>query len=161
MKEWWLNLSLREKQTVSLGAGVLAAILIYLILWAPLSYKVNQLRSTLQHSQQLLVWMQKTDQQIQTLQKISKKSHSFPTTASLLSLIQNQINQSPLAKNLSQLKQADNDTVQVSFQQIEFDKLISWLIQVWQQHGLILTQIAITPSGPPGIVTAEFILKQG
>jgi len=159
MKEWWFNLNLREKQTVSLGVAVTIMALLYGLIWSPLHTSVNALRDQIQHNQQLLSWMQTADQQIQAAAKMTPTPTVTHNAASWLSIVQDNVKQSPLAKNLTQLVQADNDSVKLTFQQVDFDLLISWLTELWQQQGLVVTQLTITSGSTPGIVGAEFILK--
>jgi type II secretory pathway component PulM len=160
MKEWWLNLNLREKQTISIGIIIAIIGLIYALIWSPLHHGVISLRDQMQHNQKLLVWMQAADQQIQEIEKTGKKPTAMLSTAAYLSTIQNSLKQSPIANNITQLAQADHDSIKLNFQQVDFDLFISWLTELWQQHGFIITQLVIKSSNTPGMVTAEFILKK-
>ncbi len=159
MKEQWSHLSLREKQTVSIGAAAVIIGLLYLLIWAPLHHRVVSFRDQIQQNQKLLSWMQTTDEQIQAAEKIGRKPASTQSTASRLSIVQNSLKQSPIANSITQLVQADHDSVKLNFQQVDFDSLISWLTELWQQQGLIITQLTVKSSNTPGMVTAEFILS--
>lgn len=160
MKEWWMNLALREKQMVGAGGIVIALFLIYEIIWAPFINKMDHIRKEIRNDQQLLVWMQASDQHIQALERILKKDHAR-STASLLGIVQTQINNSNVGKGATQLKEADSDSVQVSFQSVSFDELVTWLNTLWQEQGLIVSQARVTPGNTPGIVSADIILKVG
>lgn len=160
MKEWWINLSLREKQTVSIGGFFVILFLIYLVLWSPLNNKVESLRTKIQRDQKLLVWMQDTNRRVQQIEKNQQTKKIAATDVSLLTIVQRQLNKTPLVSSLEQLRQADNDSVQLSFKNVDFDKLAAWLIQLWQQEGLVVSQINVTPSGSPGMVGAELVLKR-
>lgn len=158
MKEWWNNLALREKQLVSIGGIFLVLFLIYFFLWSPLNQKVASLRSQIRQNQDLLAWMKDTDKEIQSLEKTSAPKPNR-SGGSLLSLVQKQVEHSSLSGSLSQLHQVESDSVQLTFKKVDFDKLIAWLIEVTQQEGLVITQLTVTPSGTPGIVGADLILK--
>ena len=160
MKDWWINLSLRDKQMLTLGGVVVVIFLLYLLIWSPISNTVSTLRTTLQHNQATLVWMQKADKQIQSIEKNPSASRSTQTTASLLSIVQNEINQNPLAKNLTQLRQAETDSVQLSFLHVDFDQLIAWLTQLWQQQNITVIQATVKKGDSQGVVAAEVMLKQ-
>lgn len=159
MRDRWNNLNLREKQMLSLGSLVIVSLLIYFFLWSPLDSSVSNLRNQIEHDQELLTWMQDANKQIQSIGKTS--APTLRPKGSLLSTIQKEVNRSPLAKNLNQLHQADNDSVQVSFQKVNFDQLMIWLIDFSKRENLTITQIVITPSHVSGIVTADLILKEG
>lgn len=160
MKERWNNLTLREKQTLSLGVLVIGILIIYLLVLSPLNNKVNTMRDQIHHNQDLLAWMQQTDKQIQDLAKTAQPTPTVHATGSLLSIVQKQINRTPLVSSLKQLHQGENDSVQMSFQQVDFDQLMAWLIQLSQQ-GLIVSQMSVTPSAAPGIVATDLVLKNG
>jgi general secretion pathway protein M len=158
MKEWWNNLSLRDKQLFALGLLAVIFFLIYSLVWSPLDNKVSALRTTLQHNQKLLTWMQAADKQIESYKNTSQTT-TAQSTGSLLSIVQNEINQSSLSKDLSQLHQAEDDSVQLSFQHVGFDPLIRWLTQLWQQHNITITRASIKKTEASGIVSAEIVLK--
>ena len=159
MKEWWNNLSLRDKQMLSLGVAAIICFLIYGLLWAPLDNKVNRMRNQISTDQKLLIWMQETNQHIQESEKSLQKKGVTPSGVSILSIVQRQINKTPFVSSLSQLRQAENDAVQLTFNNVDFDKLIAWLTQLWQQQGLVITQISVIASTTPGLVSADLILK--
>lgn len=158
MKEWWINLSLREKQYVSLGTVAVLILLFYSLIWSPLSNKVISMRGQIQRNEQLLAWIQTADKQIQLVEKNLQQSASSSST-SLLSTTQNLINESTLSSQLSQLRQADSDSVQLSFKQVDFDKLIAWLAETSKTQRFVVSQLTVTPSPSPGIVSAELTLK--
>ncbi len=158
MKEWWSNLNLREKRIVSLGAAAIVIALVYLVLWSPLASSIDNFRDHIKHNQDLLLWMQTADKNIQAIEKIGKKPETH-RTASHLSIVENYLKQSPLAKNITQLVQADNDSVKLGFQRVDFDLLMTWLTELWQQQGLIITQFTVKPDNAPGMVTGELILS--
>src|SRR6185437_6691941 len=96
MKEWWNNLSLRDKRLASLGMTLFALTLLYTLIWLPLINKNDELRMQIQHNQALLSWMKAANKQIQILKK-KPQTHQIPiSSASLLSIVQNSIKQSPL-----------------------------------------------------------------
>ena len=102
--------------------------------------------------------MQNTDKNIQSIEKIGKKPETH-RIASPISIVQNSLKQSLLAKSVTQLVQADNDSVKLSFQRADFDILMSWLTELWQQQGLIITQFTVKPDNTPCMVTGELILS--
>lgn len=159
MKEWWNNLILREKQMVSLGALIIGAAFIYLVLWSPLDNHVSQLRSQILNNQELLAWMKKTDKRIEILEKKPEHNASKPSSGSPLAIVQKQIKTSPLAKSLDQLHQAENNSVQLTFKKVNFDKLMTWIIALTKQQGLIVTQMTVTPSATAGIVATDVTLS--
>lgn len=159
MKDQWNNLALREKQMVSAGALVISALIIYVLLWVPLNGKINDMRNQIRHNQDLLAWMIDADKRIQAAEKTTAPNPAIHNTGSLSSIVQKQINGTPLVSSLNQLHQVENDSVQLSFQKVDFDQLMQWLTQMTEQTGLLITQMSVTPSATPGIVAVELVIK--
>ncbi|MES2218072.1 MAG: type II secretion system protein GspM [Pseudomonadota bacterium] len=160
MKNWWFGLALREKQTISMGILLVLIFLIYEIIFAPLSDKVNELRHKVRSDQTLLNWMQASNERINSLEKNQQYSSHSGETTSLLSVVQNGINESAIAQNVSQLQQAENDSVQLQLQKVNFDSFIQWLTLLCQQHQLLITQMSITPLDTTGTVNTELKLSR-
>jgi general secretion pathway protein M len=157
MKDWWNNLVLREKQMVFLGALFIIAALLYLLLWLPLQTKVAELRQDVQINRALLSWMKESDKRIQ---ESSPNKDIRKESGSLLTIVQKQIKVSTVAKSVSQLRQADNESVLLTFKNVEFDKLITWLITFTQDYQLTITQMSVTPTGTRGVVAADVVLSK-
>jgi type II secretory pathway component PulM len=159
MKEWWSHLSLRDKRIACLGISFVFIILLYSIILLPFIDKNKLLRTQIQHDKSLLVWMKAVNQQIKTLQKSPSISISH-TDESPLSMVQNEMKANSLAGKLTQLKQAESDSVQLNFQSLHFDELITWLTQISQRQGLVVAQTSITSIDSSGTVNAEITLKK-
>lgn len=158
MKEWWLNLSLREKQTFSIGLILITLLLFYWLIWLPISNQVTEKRERIQNSQNLLTWMEATNITISELEK--NNTPITNSSGSILGIIQNEINNSNFAEKSSGLHQVENNTVQFNLKKISFDDFIAWLTQLWQTQGLMVTQLTITPDTKPGIVSADVVLQR-
>jgi general secretion pathway protein M len=158
MKDWWLNLSLREKQTVTLGSMIVLAFIFYQLIFASLANSVQHLRQQVTKNKTLLSWMQESDQRIQGLEK-TLAPRANKTSVSLLSLVQDNVMNTPMAKNMTQLQQADNDSIELRFQQVSFDTLMRWLIDLCHQQPVTVTQMSISPLPKAGIVDATLKLQ--
>ncbi len=159
MKDWWNNLSLREKQGVAAAAGFILLFLLYSILWLPLANKTDLLRKQIVKNKNLLAWMQSADQQINVLTQFSQK-HTVNHQGSVLGIVQTELTKADLAAHVTQLKQAESDGVRLQLQKISFDELIGWLIHLWQQDRLTVSQAAIVPGDAIGLVSAELVLTR-
>lgn len=157
MKEWWTNLALREKQIVFFGGIFCFLLFFYILIWLPFTNHISNLRHKIQQNHKLLTWMQEASQQIFKLEKNS--THEKISATSILSLLQNEISKSPFAKHITKLRQADSSSVQFSLQKIDFDALITWLILLSKNDGLIVAVISLTPADKAGLVSGEITLR--
>lgn len=159
MKNWWLNLSFREKQTVSIGAALLLIFLCYELIFATLGNQVDALRQKVHSNQTLLSWMQDSDARIRSMEK-NQKQEPLNNSMSLLSVVQNGVNNSSIAQNVTQLQQAESDSVQMKLQKVSFDVFIQWLTALCQQQQLLITQMTATPNTDPGVVDVEVKIQR-
>jgi len=158
MKDWWLNLALREKQMILAGSFVVMVFLLYEIIWSPLVNANNHLRDRIQQSQHTLRSMQNADQLIQHLLKESQEKRNG-TTQSILGVMQTEINHSQFASHVTALTQAENDSVQFNLRKIDFDQFLIFLTAVWKKHGFVVSQITVMPTGTPGEVSVNVLMK--
>lgn len=156
MKDWWMNLSLRDKQIYSSLSVVIFLSLIYMLVWSPLEESADHLRQSVKSNITLLRWMEGTDAKIRALQKQAQPVKS--DSASLLSLTQSDLNQQSFARNILQIEQSEGQSVQVRFQNVNFDDLLKWLVKFTQAHSVLISAFTATSTSTPGIVDAELHL---
>lgn len=161
IKEWWAGLAVRERQAISIGLCVVGIFIVYQWIWTPYLNHVDTMRKQISTDQKTLAWMQAADQEIQKVEGKSKGKNKITTPIVLLSVLQKQIKSAGFDKVLTQLKQTTNDTIEVGFRKIEFDKLMKFLITMTSDQGVTITQMSATSENLPGIVTAEILIKVG
>lgn len=159
LKDWWARLALREKQAVIAGGSLLAIFIVYQGLWAPLLAQVADVRDRIQHDQQTLVWMQAAESVINKIELTTRNKNKPVPPVILLSILQKHIDSDGLASNLVQLKQASNETIEMHFQKMAFDKLMRLLINVSREQHVAITQLSVMAETTPGIVNADVTLK--
>lgn len=158
MKDWWLNLALREKQMVAAGSLVIILFLLYEIIWSPLVLMNDNLRIRIQHNRDTLTSMQNTNQLIQHIEKTSQEKRQKPKE-SLLGILQTEINKSIFASHVMQLHQAESDAVQFNLTKVDFDKALVFLTSLWKTYNIIVSQMTVTPTGTPGEVMMDVTVK--
>lgn len=155
MKEWWNSISLRDKRILSLGFLFIICIVSYEFLWLPLVTENQLLRQQLQNNKELIIWMRTVNEKIHSLEK---KTTVHSAGHSSLSIVQSELEKTKLIEHITELKQAENDSVQLHFQAISFDKLMEWLIHLYQEQGLAVSRIEVT-SNNAGIINGQMVLK--
>ncbi|MDX1900703.1 MAG: type II secretion system protein GspM [Gammaproteobacteria bacterium] len=153
MKLQWQTLSLREKKAAIIG-GLALACLILFATWEMLANQISDLQENVAHNKTLLAWMQQADAE---LKKTHLSTGSHP--ANPMTLVQTAINQSSLATHVNQLKQTDNNSIQLNFKDASFDDIIQLLTHLWQESQLIVTQAQMANNKDPGIVNASITLE--
>lgn len=155
MKHYWESFSLREKKMIILG-GIAIGLFLLITLFRLLSNLEQTLQSQMRSHQKLLTWMQQADE---TLKNTSMSTFKNTNTQTLATLIQTAANKSQIASAVTQLQKTENDTVEMTVKDANFDELILFLNKIWMDYHLTIIQANITRSKMPGIVNATLTLK--
>lgn len=156
-KEWWATLAERERRILTAGSVIVVLALFYVVIWAPYLNRVEDLRQAVQKEQKTLRWMEAADKEIKKLQRDMTPRAEVLSPVELLSYLQKQLGESGL--DVSQLKQASNDSVQMQFQKVDFDLLIGFLVKVAKEQSVTITQMSAIADASPGVVNADIVLS--
>ncbi len=158
-KVWYASLELREQRAVKVGGTALAIAVFYFGIWSPFLGRVEALRKRIVTDQKTLVWAKQADQRIKELSgAASTASSQVMTPVALLSMLQDQILQSDLKDALKDMKQAANDSIQLQFKNVSFDRLMKMLMSVLQNSSVTITQFSAVAEKTPGMVDANILL---
>jgi general secretion pathway protein M len=145
IKQWYLQLSERERILVICASAVSIVVLFYYLLWSPLHNAVTQQRAALNNEQQLLVWVQEQSNRAQLM-----RSRGQVTTysGSLTQLV----NQTTRSANISVSRlQPQDDELQVWIDEVPFNALMRWLADL-EQRGIVILQSDFSETNDAGIV---------
>lgn len=152
MKQWWINLTLRERQLVlAAGLGLLFASL-YHGIWAPWQQRLSNSRNQVQQLQQQWGWMNQQAPQLQKLKSSGPAKEMNTDIASALS-VSSQHYQIMLKR-----MQPQGDSTQVELDSLSFTKLLNWLDMLEQRYGITVQQIELQPTDTVGDVQIKRLL---
>lgn len=158
IKEWWVNLTAKEKQAVFIGGTFLSVFIAYECLWLPYVNTVTDLRQRVIETQNTLNWMQAANNEIKNINVESRQENPI-SALQLLTIIQKKINDDGLNQSLLELKQIAADSIVLRFQKVEFDKFIAMLITICREQNVTINQLTASADATKGIVNTEVILK--
>jgi len=161
LKEWYVQLELRERRAVLAGGSALIFAIFYFAFWSPLSGRVSSMRERITAQQKTLAFMQDAEAKIKQLGHAGSQEKAALTPVTLLGLLQNQIYAAGLRDALQQMKQAGNDSVQLQFKNVSFDRLMVLLAGVISSHQVSVSALNAVAVGRPGLVDASVMLKLG
>lgn len=159
IKEWWQQLTQREKQMVSAGSAVLSLFVLYAGIWSPYLDHLADMRKRIETGTHTLAWMQAADQRLRKLSVQTAANGKADSPVALMTFLQKQLEQTRLESALSELKQTGGDTVQINFHRVEFDKLIALLMTAVKQKQVTIQQLSVVTSDSPGMVNADVVLQ--
>ena len=153
MKEYWYNLSQRERLLATAGIFFLSLYLFYLLVFSPIHSKVNFLSQQLQEKKETLNFMQEVKGVA-----VSKKKETL-TNSNLLSIIANQLNSSKIKKFTYQLQQTGSGDIQLSYDEVPFNQFLSWLNTLQNDYEIQIKQLTAEKGSVPGVVKLMVILS--
>lgn len=133
VKNWWENLLDRERRMLTIGIIVLSILIIYALIWSPLSGAVTDYKTQIESQRTLLIYLKKAQAKITEMK--AQGIQPAATSDNVLSLVEQTLSQQALSVYLKQVQQPKPNQVALSFEKVPFDKLMSWLQMMIMQHG--------------------------
>jgi len=160
MKEWFNNLQTRERNLVLGAALILAALIIYLLLWEPTAKKVAGLKNAVNTQQTQLAWMQQASQEIKALQQGPRPLSTSDQGISLINAVESSAKKTGLSETITRTEPQGSDKITVELRGTEFDRLVDWIGVLTNQYSAQVTQFNASRTDTKGRVDARFILSR-
>lgn len=157
MREWYRNLSERDRRIVTIG-GIVVVILVILGILLPLNRNIAQARQRVTVKQSDLAFIQSVAPQ---LAAAGPATGNRATGDSLIVLVDSSARESGLGKSLSSSQPTGDKGLRVRFERVAFDGLVAWLARLAQNHGVTVDSAEIESAGEPGLVNAGLVLRAG
>ncbi len=158
MKTWWQNLSSRERTMTGSLSVVICILLIYFIIWAPISNGVGTLKQTVSNNRALLSWMQQATSVLQRNQSTDDDAGQSTPADQRLAVIQTSLKDTSFSKHVNQIEQTNQNDVRVVITSVDFDTLSDWLVLLWKQNGIIISEASLKKLNNQGLVSANITL---
>ena len=159
MKDWWQGLSSRERSLLSALAAVVGVLFLYFLIWSPIQDSVSNLRQNVNDNRALVIWMQKATQILQQQSEQSDNSGGQTNPSQRLAVIQTALNDAPFKKHVEQLAQTGQNNVRMVIAAAQFDDLVTWLVTLWKDHGLVANEVSVKRLDNKGKVSANIIIS--
>jgi general secretion pathway protein M len=157
MREWYENLSERDRKIVAYG-GVLVLLLILAGIIVPLDRNILMARERVTRKQGDLQFIESVAPQ---LASAGPASGNAATGESLVVLIDSSARESGLGKSLTNSQPTGDKGLRVRLDRVSFDAMVAWLARLSQQHGVRVESAEIESAGEAGLVNAGLVLKAG
>jgi type II secretory pathway component PulM len=156
MREWFDNLSERDRKFVTYGAGVVV-LLVLLGIIVPLNRNIAVARERVTRKQSDLQFIQSVAPQLAS----AGPSAAGSGGADLVVLIDSSARESGLGKSLTNSQPTGDKGLRVRLDRVAFDAMVAWLSRLSQQHGVRVESAEIETAGEAGLVNAGLVLKAG
>lgn len=153
MKKYLNSLNERERWMVIASIICVVAYVYYLFLYTPLSNRVTEQSAQLIEKRDTLAWMKKVrEQSHSTTQKETLNN------GQLLSLLATQLKNNQALKFPYQLQQTGTGDIQLTFDAVPFQMLMTWLIKINQQYAITIKQFDVDRTDTPGVTKLMIIM---
>ena len=157
MREWFDNLSERDRRIVTYG-GAVVLVLVLLGIILPLHRNIAMARERVARKQGDLQFIQSVAQQ---LASAAPGSGNAASGESLVVLIDSSAREGGLGKALSSSQPTGDKGLRIRLDRVSFDAMVAWLARLSQQHGVRVESAEIESAGEAGLVNAGLVLKGG
>ncbi|WP_220813290.1 type II secretion system protein M [Pseudomonas paralcaligenes] len=151
----WQSMPSRDRMALGLLAGFLLLVLLYLLLWRPVSQNLEQARSFLQQQRALHAYLQANAPQVRAAQGRPQSSSVDP--AALQGLVTGSAASQGL--NVERLDNQGDGSLQVSLQPTDFARLLRWLMSLEEQG--VRVEEAGLERADKGLVSTRLLLRAG
>lgn len=159
MREWWDGLLERERRIVSVGSVIVAVLLVYALIWSPLSDSVLDRKTQIVSQKQLLVFLRHASEKIVSLRASGVVISADGANNNLLGVVEQTLASQQLSSYLKQIQQADQNQIELMFKGVPFDKFMQWLQVLIVKHDLHVARLTATRLGTIGTVDVQLSLK--
>lgn len=159
MRDWLESLEQRERLLVVGGAAALLLMFVYLMIFAPLYEKHEQLLLSVTAQRDTVQWMQQGGERARQLQRKAGGSSKSLDGSSLLSVSDRTARAAGLGSQLKRIEPEGKNSVRVWLEGASFDILIGWLADLSKRHGVDINSISIDRTPVAGQVDARITLQ--
>lgn len=155
MRDWFDKLNQREQMSLLALALAMGLYLLYMLAWAPLDNKREQLQ---QQNSSIAGSLQQVDAMVSEILRLRDGGGASSARRNLTALINKSTSRRGL--QVSRLQPNSRGEIQVRLESVAFDEVLGWLHEIENQEGLLVSEVAITPAGSPGRVNATVRIAQ-
>jgi general secretion pathway protein M len=148
----WQTLKPNEQLLIKVAGGIFALFIVVMLIIRPLNTKIEKAEQALLQQQELAQYIK------QSAAKIRASKGKAVTARGSLSQI---INSSSRRANIKISKmQPKDDTLRLTIEKVEFNKLLPWFESLVEQSGLTISAVDITRAQEPGMVSVSRLVVE-
>jgi general secretion pathway protein M len=150
---YWHGLK-EQEQRLLLVAGVVFILFVLIMgVFKPLNASVEKAQKDRQQQAELMLWVQES---------VHKLKASTPKQASTANTSLSQIVNSSRGRyniNISKMQPTDN-SLRLTIDSVEFNRLVSWLDELVNRHGVTIENVELSQDGQSGFVRVSRLVLE-
>lgn len=159
MKQWWQQLSARDRRVLIMGGAALIVIVYIFGVRLPAQNAVEELESQVREERELVSWMERARREIYALRGRADPEAAASSSESLFSLADESAREAGLGPVLQRVEPAGDNGARVNFEDIAFDELVTWMARMRSEHGVVAAQVTVRRGADEGRVDAQLVLE--
>lgn len=157
MRAWFENLAPRERIVLAVGAVLAVLIVFWGLVWQPLTDGAEELREQVARKSRLQIDVQRAAAVEPDAEQADAAAGSGQ---SLVLLVDGTAQTHGLSGALTRTQPEGPDGINVAFRDASFDALVSWLVELWSEHGVRVETASVNGGREPGIVNGQILLRR-
>ena len=143
LTQYWQSLSTKEQKLLSVAGAIFIVFLFVMVVWRPLNLALEKTQKDLLKQQELSIWL------TTSLAKIKTNEPKGSSSTNLSTLVNSSRNRYNI--NITRMVPKDN-TLRVTIDSVEFNKLVDWLAELTSTHGVVITNVELNKHDTQGFV---------
>jgi general secretion pathway protein M len=153
---YWRGLAPRERLLVLAGGVLVAVLLFYSLLWAPLQRELTRLRADVPGKYEELQWMRSQTARL----KVLRSAEPVATQSSgLLSFVEQSAQTYNIRQFIKRVDPQGANSVQLAIDGAPFNGVVEWLANLQKQGGVRIETASLEPQSVSGTVNARLLLR--
>lgn len=161
MMDWFNSLETRERRAVMAAAAAIALAAFYFLFWEPQIASRQSLRQDIEQQRKSLAWIRGAAAEVSALQSGGGQAMTRQEGKSLLGLVDRTARAASLSQFITRMEPQGKERVRIWLTEADFDKVVSWLGQLRQQHGMQVSSLDLERGKAPGLVGGRLALGYG
>lgn len=152
MKEWFNNLRRQEQLMLLIGALVVVAYIVFVLILAPMADTRDNLQRQNVEAAQTLAEVGALANQYQSLSGVATAG-ARPTVGNLTVIVDTTVKANQL--KMTRFQPSSQGDVQVRFENAVFNHIVAWLNDLEVNNGVLIKDLSLTPGAGKGLVNVS------
>ena len=155
--QWWYERSQREQVLIGVGGFLIIILLVYILVWKPLTSNITTMRQTIQDQTALLSWLDTASSKIQQYESAGYTKRQA-SNQPLLVLTEQTLMQNKLSQYVTNTQQKSDNEIIITLKNIPFDRAVDWLEMLWKRDNVVVSNMNANKTKTMGLVNLTVTL---
>ena len=152
----WRKRSVRDRQIISVVAGISLALILYAYIWLPMNNTRTRLRTELPQLRSQALQMEQDAKEVAQLKTLPSRAKGRP----LIDIVNQSANRNGIKNDQMQTTSLSAERTQITLDKIAFDDWIKWAANISAQEGLRIESARINATDTAGVVKISAVFVQ-